>query len=37
MMDLTEIGCDGVNWIHTAQDRVQRWALVNTAVNFQIL
>jgi hypothetical protein len=28
-MDLKEIGCDVVTWIHLAQDRGQWWALVN--------
>jgi hypothetical protein len=26
-MDIKEIGCQNVDWIHLAQDRVQRWAL----------
>jgi hypothetical protein len=29
-LDLREIGIDGANWIHLAQDRVQWWAFVNT-------
>ena len=28
-MNLTEVVCEGVNWIHLAQDRVQQSALVN--------
>jgi hypothetical protein len=29
-MDLRELGCEDVDWIHLAQDRDQWWALVNT-------
>jgi hypothetical protein len=32
-LDLREIGIDGVNWIHLAQDRVQRQAFVNMITN----
>jgi hypothetical protein len=28
-MDLTEIGCEGADWIQLAQDRVQRQVLVD--------
>jgi hypothetical protein len=28
--DLREIGFEGVDWIHLAQDRNRWWALVNT-------
>jgi hypothetical protein len=35
-MDLIEIGCDGVDWIDTVQDRYQCTALVNTVVNLQV-
>jgi hypothetical protein len=35
-MDLKEIGIDGANWIEKAQDRVQRRAFVNTAMNFRV-
>jgi hypothetical protein len=31
--DLTEIGFEGVNWIHLAQDRYQWQALVSMVVN----
>jgi hypothetical protein len=31
-MDLKEIGCDGVDWIHMVQDRDQQWALVNMVI-----
>jgi hypothetical protein len=35
-MDLREIGCGGVDWIHLARDR-DRWrALVNTVVNLWV-
>jgi hypothetical protein len=34
-MDLREIGIDEANWIQLAQDRVQRRAFVNTAMNLQ--
>jgi hypothetical protein len=36
MMDLTEIGIDGTNWIRLAQDRVQWWAFVNTVMNLGV-
>jgi hypothetical protein len=35
-MDLTEIGWDGVDRIHMAQDRDQWRALVNTVLNFRV-
>jgi hypothetical protein len=35
-MDLREIGIDGVNWIHVAQDRVQWRACVNTVMNLRV-
>jgi hypothetical protein len=35
-MDLRETGIDGANWIHLAQDRVQWWAFVNTAMNLRV-
>jgi hypothetical protein len=35
-MDLRETGWKGVNWMHLAQERDKRWALVNTAMNFQV-
>jgi hypothetical protein len=31
-MDLKELGYEGVNWIHLAQDRVA----VNTVMNFRV-
>jgi hypothetical protein len=33
---LKEIGWEGVDWIDLAQDRDQRRALVNTAMNLQV-
>jgi hypothetical protein len=35
-MDLTDIGWDGVDWIHMAQERDQWRALVNTIMNFRV-
>jgi hypothetical protein len=35
-MDLREIRIDGANWIQLAQDRVQWWAFVNTAMNLRV-
>jgi hypothetical protein len=35
-MDLREIGIDGQNWIHLAQDMVQWWAFVNTVMNLRV-
>jgi len=37
MMDLREIGWEGVDWIHLAQDRDQWQDLVNTVMNLQVL
>jgi hypothetical protein len=35
-MDFREMGIDGANWIHLAQDRVQWRALVNTVMNLRV-
>jgi hypothetical protein len=36
-MDLCEIGWEGVDWIHLAQDR-NRWrAVVNAVINARVL
>jgi hypothetical protein len=35
-MDLTEIGWEGVNWMHLDQGRDQWQALVNTVMNLQL-
>jgi len=36
-IDLREIGWEGVDWIHLAQDRDQWWAVVNTVTKFRFL
>jgi hypothetical protein len=36
-MDLREIDCGGVEWIHLAQDRDRWWAVVNAAMNLRVL
>jgi hypothetical protein len=36
-MDLREMGWQGVEWIHLAQDRDHWWALVNAVMNIQVL
>jgi hypothetical protein len=35
-MNLREIGWEGVDWIHLAQDREQWHALVNMVMNFPV-
>jgi hypothetical protein len=35
-MDLREIGWEGVDWIHLAQDRYQWQAVVNTVMNLPV-
>jgi hypothetical protein len=35
-MDLREVGSEGVEWLHLAQDRDQWRAVVNTVVNFLV-
>jgi hypothetical protein len=35
-MDLREIGLEGVDWIHLAQDRDQWRAVVNTVMNIRV-
>jgi hypothetical protein len=35
-LDIREIGCEGVDWIHLAQDRNQWWAVVNTVMNIWV-
>jgi hypothetical protein len=31
-----ETGCEVVDWIHVAQDRVQWWAVVNRVMNIGV-
>jgi hypothetical protein len=33
-MDLREMGCESVDWMHLAQDRGQWWVLVNMVMKF---
>jgi hypothetical protein len=35
-MDLREIGWEGVNWMHLAEDRDQWHTLMNTVMNLQV-
>jgi hypothetical protein len=35
-MDLREIGWGSMDWINLAQDRNQKWALVNTVMNLRV-
>jgi hypothetical protein len=35
-MDLREIGWEGVDWMHLAQDRYKWQALVNPVMNLQV-
>jgi hypothetical protein len=35
-VDLREIRCDGVDWIHLAQDRDQCQAVVKMVMNLQV-
>jgi hypothetical protein len=35
-MDLTEIVCEDVDWIHLAQDRDQWWTHLNMVMNPQV-
>jgi hypothetical protein len=35
-MDLKETGCENVEWIKLAQDRVQWQSFVNTVMNFWV-
>jgi hypothetical protein len=36
MMDLQEVGCEGMGWIDVAQDRDRWQALVNVVMNLQV-
>jgi hypothetical protein len=35
-IDLREIQCDDVDWVHVTQDRVRPLALVNMVMNFRV-
>jgi hypothetical protein len=35
-MDLREIECEGVDWMHLAEDRDQWQALVKTVMNLRV-
>jgi len=37
ILDLREVGWEGVDWIHVAQDWVQWRAVVNTVLNLRVL
>jgi hypothetical protein len=36
-MDIIEITCDSVEWIHLAQNGFQEWIVVNKVVKHQVL
>jgi len=36
-IDLSNIVCQGVYWLHPAQDRLQWGVLINTIMNFRVL
>jgi hypothetical protein len=36
-MDIMEVGWEGVDWMHLAQDRDQWRVFVNTVINFRDL
>jgi hypothetical protein len=35
-MDLKEIGWEGMDWMHLAQDRYQWWVFVNMIMNLRV-
>jgi hypothetical protein len=35
-LDVREICWEGVHWMHLAQDRDQRWAVVKTVMNLRV-
>jgi hypothetical protein len=36
IIDHREMGWEGVDWIHVAQDRDQWWTVVNTVINLRV-
>jgi hypothetical protein len=34
--DLRELSWEGMDWIHLAEDRVQKWPVVSTVINNQV-
>jgi hypothetical protein len=36
LISLKEVGCEGVDWIHLAQDRIQWRAVVNTVMKLRV-
>jgi hypothetical protein len=36
IMDVREIGMEGVDWMHPDKDRNQWWDLVNMVMNLQV-
>jgi hypothetical protein len=36
MMDLQEVGCEGMDWTGLAQDRDRRPAFVNVVINLRV-
>jgi hypothetical protein len=36
-MDLQEVGCRGMDWVHLAQDKDRWLALVNVIMNLRVL
>jgi hypothetical protein len=35
-MDLGEVGCDDVDWVHLAENMIQWRALLNTVMNLRL-
>jgi hypothetical protein len=36
MMDIQEVGCEGMDWIDLARDRDLWWALVRAVMNLRV-